>query len=154
MPRDAASLTLATERADAVELVVVLVLEGFRTEDGETVAQEDRDTPAEAKDGGFRHGGEVWVQVDGGVSADTIGEFEVLGCTIAAGGSTGTTAMAHSSEECSIVLSGRVVAEVAGRTYELDAGDSIKVHRELPHRFVNPGTVDAEMLIIISPPTF
>ena len=88
------------------------------------------------------------------VSADTIGEFEVLGCTIAAGGATGSTAMAHSSEECSIVLSGRVIAEVAGRTYELDAGDSIKVHRELPHRFVNPGTVDAEMLIIISPPTF
>ena len=88
------------------------------------------------------------------VSADTIGEFEILGCTISVGGSTGSTATAHSSEECSIVLSGRVIAEVAGRTYELDAGDSIKVHRELPHRFVNPGTVDAEMLIVISPPTF
>lgn len=88
------------------------------------------------------------------VSADTIGEFEVLGCAIAAGGATGPAPMSHSSEECSIVLSGRVIAEVAGRTYELDAGDSIKVHRELPHRFVNPGTVDAEMLVIISPPTF
>lgn len=88
------------------------------------------------------------------VSADTIGEFEVLSCTIAAGGSTGPVAVAHSSEECSIVLSGRVIAEVAGRTYELDAGDSIKIHRELPHRFQNPGTVDAEMLTIISPPTF
>jgi transcriptional regulator with XRE-family HTH domain len=88
------------------------------------------------------------------VSADTIGEFEILGCTIAAGGSTGPAATAHSSEECSIVLTGRVIAEVAGRTYELDAGDSIKVHRELPHRFINPGTVDAEMLIVISPPTF
>ena len=88
------------------------------------------------------------------VSADTIGEFEILGCTVAAGGSTGPAATSHSSEECSIVLSGRVIAEVAGRTYELDAGDSIKVHRELPHRFVNPGTVDAEMLIILSPPTF
>ena len=88
------------------------------------------------------------------VSADTIGEFEVLGCTIAAGGATAAVATPHSSEECSIVLAGRVIAEVAGRTYELDAGDSIKIHRELPHRFVNPGVVDAEMLIIISPPTF
>ena len=88
------------------------------------------------------------------VSADTIGEFEVLACTIAPGGSTGPAAIAHGSEECSIVLSGRVIAEVAGRTYELDAGDSIKVHRELPHRFLNPAAVEAEMLIIISPPTF
>lgn len=88
------------------------------------------------------------------VSADTIGEFEVLGCTIAPGGSTGSVGTSHSSEECSIVLSGRVIAEVAGRTYELDPGDSIKIHRELPHRFINPGGGDAEMLIIISPPTF
>jgi len=27
------------------------------------------------------------------------------------------------------VLRGHVLAEVAGRTYELDAGDSIKIHR-------------------------
>jgi transcriptional regulator with XRE-family HTH domain len=88
------------------------------------------------------------------VTADTIGEFEVLGLGIAPGGATGPNAIAHASEECSIVLSGHIVAEVAGRTYELDAGDSIKIHRELPHRFVNQGAVDAEMLIIISPPTF
>ena len=88
------------------------------------------------------------------VSADTIGEFEVLGLSMVPGAATGPNAIAHSSEECSIVLSGHVVAEVAGRTYELDAGDSIKIHRELPHRFVNQGAVDAEMLIIISPPTF
>jgi transcriptional regulator with XRE-family HTH domain len=88
------------------------------------------------------------------VTADTIGEFEILGCTIAPGAATGTVASSHGSEECSIVVSGRVIAEVAGRTYELDAGDSIKIHRELPHRFLNPGGGDAEILIIISPPTF
>ena len=88
------------------------------------------------------------------VSADTIGEFEILACTIPPGGATGSAAGSHASEECSIVVSGRIIAEVAGRTYELDAGDSIKIHRELPHRFVNQGAVDAEMLIIISPPTF
>jgi transcriptional regulator with XRE-family HTH domain len=88
------------------------------------------------------------------VSADTIGEFEILSCTIAPGATTGSVATSHGSEECSIVVSGRVIAEVAGRTYELDAGDSIKIHRELPHRFLNPGGGDAELLIIISPPTF
>ncbi len=88
------------------------------------------------------------------VSADTIGEFEVLGLTLAAGAVTGPVAIAHSSEECSIVLRGHVLAEVAGRTYELDAGDSIKIHRELAHRFINQSSSEAELIIIISPPTF
>ena len=88
------------------------------------------------------------------VSPDTIGEFEVLGLTLTPGGTTGPNAIAHMSEECSLVLRGHVLAEVAGRTYELDAGDSIKIHRELPHRFVNPSSAEAELIIIISPPTF
>ena len=88
------------------------------------------------------------------VSADTIGEFEVLSLTLTAGAASSPAAIPHASEECSIVLRGHVLAEVAGRTYELDAGDSIKVHRELPHRFVNQSSAEAELIIIISPPTF
>jgi transcriptional regulator with XRE-family HTH domain len=88
------------------------------------------------------------------VSADTIGEFEVLGLTLTAGGASSQNAIPHASEECAIVLRGHVLAEVAGRTYELDAGDSIKIHRELPHRFVNQSSAEAELILIISPPTF
>jgi transcriptional regulator with XRE-family HTH domain len=88
------------------------------------------------------------------VSADTSGEFEVLSLAISAGGSTGAVPNSHASEECAIVLRGELVAEVAGQLYELEAGDSIKIHRELPHRFVNGSHEEAEMLIIISPPTF
>lgn len=88
------------------------------------------------------------------VSADTSGEFEVLSLTIAPGGSTGPVPNSHASEECAVVLSGEVVAEVAGQSYGLGAGDSIKIHRELLHRFLNVSTEDADVLIIISPPTF
>ena len=88
------------------------------------------------------------------VSADTSGEFEVLSLQIAPGGSTGATPSGHASEECAVVLSGQVVAEVAGQSHALAAGDSIKIHRELPHRFTNESDADAEVLIIISPPTF
>jgi transcriptional regulator with XRE-family HTH domain len=88
------------------------------------------------------------------VSADTSGEFEVLSLTIAPGGSTGAAPNSHASEECAVVLSGEVVAEVAGQSYALGAGDSIKIHRELLHRFLNVSTADADVLIIISPPTF
>jgi transcriptional regulator with XRE-family HTH domain len=88
------------------------------------------------------------------VSADTSGEFEVLSLTIAPGGSTGAAPNSHASEECAVVLSGEVVAEVAGQSYALGAGDSIKIHRELLHRFLNVSSADADVLIIISPPTF
>jgi transcriptional regulator with XRE-family HTH domain len=88
------------------------------------------------------------------VSADTSGEFEVLSLALAPGGATGAIGAGHASEECAVVLHGDVVAEVADQSYELSAGDSIKIHRELPHRFLNRSEADAEILIIISPPTF
>jgi transcriptional regulator with XRE-family HTH domain len=88
------------------------------------------------------------------VSADTSGEFEVLSLVITPGGTTGPVATSHASEECSLVLRGAVTAEVAGQFHELAAGDSIKIHRELPHRFINHTDADTEILVIISPPTF
>jgi transcriptional regulator with XRE-family HTH domain len=88
------------------------------------------------------------------VSADTSGEFEVLSLALAPGGSTGAVPNSHASEECAVVLSGDVIAEVAGQEYELGSGDSIKIHRELLHRFMNRSDTEAEILIIISPPTF
>jgi transcriptional regulator with XRE-family HTH domain len=88
------------------------------------------------------------------VSADTSGEFEVLSLTLTPGSTTSRHATPHASEECSVVIKGRIIAEVAGQLYELSAGDSIKIHRELPHKFTNQGNADAELLVIISPPTF
>jgi transcriptional regulator with XRE-family HTH domain len=88
------------------------------------------------------------------VSADTSGEFEVLSLSLSPGGSTGAVPNSHASEECAVVLSGDVVAEVGDQAYELSTGDSIKIHRELLHRFLNRSDAEAEILIIISPPTF
>lgn len=88
------------------------------------------------------------------VSADTSGEFEVLALAIKPGGVTSAEATSHASEECTIVLKGEVVVEVAGQTHTLGTGDSIKIHRELPHRIMNQSSAGAELLVIISPPTF
>ncbi len=88
------------------------------------------------------------------VSADTSGEFEVLALVIAPGGSTSAIASSHSSEECALVLKGEVVVEVSGQSYVLGQGDSIKIHRELPHKLTNESDTDADVIIIISPPTF
>jgi transcriptional regulator with XRE-family HTH domain len=88
------------------------------------------------------------------VSADTSGEFEVLSLALHPGGTTSANASSHVSEECALVVRGRVVAEVSGQEYELDEGDSIKIHRELPHKFTNRADEGAELIIVISPPTF
>jgi len=88
------------------------------------------------------------------VSADTSGEFEVLSLSLTPGGATGAVASSHASEECAVVIRGEVVAEVEGQIHELGTGDSIKIHRELLHRFMNRSETEAEVLIIISPPTF
>jgi transcriptional regulator with XRE-family HTH domain len=88
------------------------------------------------------------------VSADTSGEFEVLSLALHPGGTTSASPNSHVSEECALVARGRVVAEVSGQEYELGEGDSIKIHRELPHKFTNREAHEAELIIIISPPTF
>ena len=88
------------------------------------------------------------------VSADTSGEFEVLALAIKPGGVTSAEATSHASEECTVVLKGEVVVEVAGQTHTLGTGDSIKIHRELPHRIMNQSSAGAELLVIISPPNF
>ena len=60
----------------------------------------------------------------------------------------------HPSEEFVIVTRGRLVVEVANERYELDEGDSVKIDRNLPHRFINGGDEAAEVLIVLSPAIF
>ena len=88
------------------------------------------------------------------VSADTSGEFEILSLVLRPGAESVPHAAGHSAEECSVVLRGQVRMELDGEVHLLDAGDSITIHSEIPHRFTNPGTLDAEILMVMSPPTF
>jgi transcriptional regulator with XRE-family HTH domain len=88
------------------------------------------------------------------VSADTSGEFEVLSAVLEPGADTGDPHNHHAAEECTVVIRGSMVAEVAGERYQLAAGDSIKVHRNLEHFYKNEGTEACEILMIMSPPRF
>jgi quercetin dioxygenase-like cupin family protein len=49
------------------------------------------------------------------------------------------------------VLAGQVDVELAGVTYALGTGDSISIQRNVPHRVVNGGRTNAEVLMVISP---
>ncbi len=88
------------------------------------------------------------------VSADTSGDFEVLSAVLEPGADTGDRHNHHAAEECTLVIRGSMVAEVAGVRYKLAAGDSIKVHRNLVHWFKNESDEPCEILMIMSPPRF
>ena len=76
------------------------------------------------------------------------GELEV-------GGSTGHQPYAHGdSEELFVVLAGEVQVEIGGEVFHLEHGDSIDYRSSTPHRAANAGSDLAEVMWIISPPSY
>ncbi len=57
----------------------------------------------------------------------------------------------HEGEEWIHLLSGRLTLSLAGKTYELEPGDSAHFNSRLPHRLIARGSVDAELLLVASP---
>ncbi len=71
------------------------------------------------------------------------------------GGSTGTEQYAHGdSEELFVVLGGSVRLELGDDVHELEPGDSIGYWSSTPHRISNSGDELAEVMWIISPPSY
>jgi mannose-6-phosphate isomerase-like protein (cupin superfamily)/DNA-binding Xre family transcriptional regulator len=81
--------------------------------------------------------------------------LEVFVGELAPGGSTGTEPYAHGdSEELFVVLQGTVQLELGGELHELEQGDSIDYRSSTPHRISNIGDELAEVMWIISPPSY
>lgn len=81
--------------------------------------------------------------------------LEVFAGELDVGGSTGAEAYAHGdSEELFVVISGNVELELGGAVYELEHGDSIDYRSSTPHRVTNVGEERAEVMWIISPPSY
>jgi len=81
--------------------------------------------------------------------------LEVFAGELEVGGSTGTEPYAHGdSEELFVVLSGTVQLELAGELFDLEPGDSIDYRSSTPHRISNTGQDLAEVMWIISPPSY
>ncbi|NBA98592.1 helix-turn-helix domain-containing protein [Pseudomonas sp. R5(2019)] len=60
----------------------------------------------------------------------------------------------HEGEEAGYLLSGRFELWVGERHFLLDEGDSFSFSSQEPHRYGNPGEVDAVVIWVITPPTF
>lgn len=72
---------------------------------------------------------------------------------IAPGGSSDGT-ISHSGEEVGYVLAGAIELTVGDETYSLNAGDSFCYNSDLRHGYRNPGTVEARVLFVNTPPSF
>jgi transcriptional regulator with XRE-family HTH domain len=77
-----------------------------------------------------------------------VGEFDP-------GGSTGDEPYTHGdSEELLVVLEGVVHVQLGTEIYELRTGDSIDYRSSTPHRLTNAEDGTAEVMWIISPPSY
>ena len=71
------------------------------------------------------------------------------------GGSTGDEPYTHGdSEELLVVLAGIVSVQLGTEVFELRSGDSIDYRSSTPHRLINAGDGIAEVMWIISPPSY
>ena len=81
--------------------------------------------------------------------------LEVVAAEFEPGGSTGDALYTHGdSEELFLVLEGSIELELDGDTLSLVAGDSVHYRSSTPHRASNPGIERAEVLYVISPPSY
>jgi transcriptional regulator with XRE-family HTH domain len=69
------------------------------------------------------------------------------------GADTGEEMLAHAGEEGGVVVKG-IELSVGGESRILSAGDAYYFKSSIPHRFVNPGHEDCEIVSASSPPTF
>src|SRR5437868_4442387 len=81
--------------------------------------------------------------------------LEVVAAQFDPGGSTGDEPYTHGdSEEILLVVEGRVHVQLGTEVYDLRAGDSVHYQSSTPHRVSNPGEEPAEVLFVISPPSY
>jgi transcriptional regulator with XRE-family HTH domain len=84
-----------------------------------------------------------------------LSHLEVFVGELDPGGSTGAEPYAHGdSEELFVVIAGTVQLELGGDVHELEAGDSIDYRSSMTHRVTNVGEERAEVMWIISPPSY
>ena len=81
--------------------------------------------------------------------------LEVVVARFDPGGSTGDEPYTHGeSEELLIVIEGEVHVQLGADIHTVNAGDSVHYESSTPHRVANHGDEPAEVLFVISPPSY
>ncbi|NOE36343.1 MULTISPECIES: cupin domain-containing protein [unclassified Ruegeria] len=69
------------------------------------------------------------------------------------GGSTGDDLYTHDGEEAGMVLKGEIELTLDSQVFRLQAGDSFSFSADIPHRYHNPGKVEAQVVWANTPVT-
>ena len=81
--------------------------------------------------------------------------LEVVVARFEPGGSTGDEPYKHGdSEEVLLVVEGGVQVQLGADVFALGTGDSVHYQSSTPHRVSNPGDETAEVMFVISPPSY
>ncbi len=82
------------------------------------------------------------------------GQLELLSSTFAPGSTSGDTTYNHAGEEAGVIVRGQLDLWVDDELYRLQAGDSFHFESTRPHRYMNPGPTDTEVIWAITPPSY
>lgn len=82
------------------------------------------------------------------------GALEVLEGVLQPGGASSEELWSHPSEECAVVLSGRLTVRVDDQEWTLDAGDSCSFDSRRPHRYCNLDASPCRFLLSVTPPSY
>jgi transcriptional regulator with XRE-family HTH domain len=80
--------------------------------------------------------------------------LEVLLVIMAAGASSGDDFYTHPGEEAGHVIVGAMTLYVQDEVFQLKEGDTFKFKSTTPHRFENPGDIEAQVLWILTAPSY
>jgi transcriptional regulator with XRE-family HTH domain len=90
--------------------------------------------------------------VDELLSPDLNGRFSLFLTRFAPGAGSGGAITQRSGEQAGYVVQGELSLSVEDREYQLGAGDAFHFDSGLPHTYANPGTIEAIVIWVVSPP--
>ncbi|ALG09555.1 XRE family transcriptional regulator [Kibdelosporangium phytohabitans] len=82
------------------------------------------------------------------------GRVEVLEGVLEPGAASSDPGWTHPSDECVVVLTGRLVVEVNDDRFVLKAGDSATFDSRNPHRYLNETAKPVRFLLAVTPPSY
>lgn len=88
------------------------------------------------------------------LSPSLSGQLEMILTTFAPGASSGDALYSHKGEEGGYVVEGTVELTVEDQVMILGVGDSFRFASTRPHRYHNPGAIDAVLVWAVTPPHY
>lgn len=88
------------------------------------------------------------------LTAPTPAGIELLDVVMEPGASSGEFFYTHPGEEAGSVIAGTMTLYVEDEVFVLREGDSFRFKSTLPHRFENPGSVEARIMWALIEPVF